>query len=169
MVAMPPAEVGLRVRIEAKVATVRYVGNVEGQAGQWVGLEWDTETRGKHDGCVAGHRYFTCKGQSGSFIRLQKFQQLAEFGKTVLEALQERYQAAILPDEEANLAIKTISSKQLAVKLVGRAQVQAKQGRLERLEAANLAGATVSAVVSAAQSFLSLLSGRCSSGHSCDP
>ena len=31
-------------------ATVRYVGEVEGYQGQWIGVEWDAPGRGKHDG-----------------------------------------------------------------------------------------------------------------------
>ena len=39
-------------------ATVRYLGQVEGNRGQWIGVEWDQEERGKHDGTNKGIRYF---------------------------------------------------------------------------------------------------------------
>lgn len=52
-------EIGQRVRINFEVATVRYIGEVDGYGSQrWVGLEWDDPTRGKHDGIVRGKRYF---------------------------------------------------------------------------------------------------------------
>ena len=41
---------------------VRYVGEVDGQRGQWVGVEWDDSTRGAHDGAVGGRRYFRLVG-----------------------------------------------------------------------------------------------------------
>jgi len=55
-----------RLHIGADRATVRYVGSIDGQSGDWVGLEWDNAARGKHDGSVNGRRYFHCAyaGQS---------------------------------------------------------------------------------------------------------
>ena len=49
-----------RLQIGSERATVRYIGQVSSQSGEWVGLEWDNESRGKHDGSVNGHRYFEC-------------------------------------------------------------------------------------------------------------
>ena len=48
--------VGDRVQIDGKNASVRYVGSIDGQDGIWVGLEWDDESRGKHDGSHLGKR-----------------------------------------------------------------------------------------------------------------
>ena len=50
--------VGQRLQIDDFKATVLYVGPVEGQKGDWAGLEWDDHTRGKHDGSHGGKRYF---------------------------------------------------------------------------------------------------------------
>eukprot|EP00960_Hanusia_phi_P031375 749263-Hanusia_phi.AAC.10 len=52
-------------------ATVRYVGSVTGATPEdgWVGLEWDVEGRGKHDGTYKGARYFECADGFGSFVR----------------------------------------------------------------------------------------------------
>lgn len=52
-------------------ATVRYVGSVSGAMPEegWVGLEWDMEGRGKHDGSAKGTRYFQCPAGKGSFVR----------------------------------------------------------------------------------------------------
>ena len=52
--------VGSRLQIGRDRATVRYVGPIDGQAGDWVGLEWDDPTRGKHDGGTGGKQYFLC-------------------------------------------------------------------------------------------------------------
>ncbi|GMM31394.1 hypothetical protein DAMA08_041390 [Martiniozyma asiatica (nom. inval.)] len=48
---------------------VKFIGKVkEIDSGErwWVGVEWDNG--GKHDGSIKGHRYFTCKEGSGSFV-----------------------------------------------------------------------------------------------------
>ncbi len=52
--------VGSRLQIGRDRASIRYVGPIEGQVGDWVGLEWDDPARGKHDGSTGGRQYFTC-------------------------------------------------------------------------------------------------------------
>lgn len=51
-------KVGDRVSVGGHGATVRYVGDVSGHPGHWVGVEWDDSDRGRHDGVVGGVRYF---------------------------------------------------------------------------------------------------------------
>lgn len=38
--------------------SIRYKGPVEGFKGEWIGVEWDEEEGGKHDGTVNGKVYF---------------------------------------------------------------------------------------------------------------
>ncbi|RKF81249.1 Tubulin-specific chaperone E [Golovinomyces cichoracearum] len=57
---------------KSELCTVRYIGEVDGIQGQWLGVEWDNANRGKHDGSLKGKRYFTCLSPSptaGSFVR----------------------------------------------------------------------------------------------------
>lgn len=49
-----------RVSIKSVLGTVRYIGLVEGTENEWVGIEWDDPSRGKHDGSHKGKRYFKC-------------------------------------------------------------------------------------------------------------
>ena len=56
----PPA-VGRRLRHENFRGTIRYVGEIDGQKGVWYGVDWDDESRGKHDGSINGKRYFQAK------------------------------------------------------------------------------------------------------------
>lgn len=53
--------VGQRLSFEGALCTVRYVGEVEGTKGEWLGVEWDDQSRGKHSGEHGGRRYFDCK------------------------------------------------------------------------------------------------------------
>lgn len=51
---------GSRLAFDGILCTVRFVGRVEGTAGQWLGVEWDDPTRGKHAGDHKGVNYFDC-------------------------------------------------------------------------------------------------------------
>lgn len=51
---------GTRFSLSGYTGTVRYVGEVDGTHGTWLGVEWDDQGRGKHDGIKDGKRYFSC-------------------------------------------------------------------------------------------------------------
>ncbi len=53
-------EPGQRLSYDGALCTVRYVGEVAGTSGVWLGVEWDDASRGKHDGTHKGVRYFAC-------------------------------------------------------------------------------------------------------------
>ncbi|GAA5935557.1 uncharacterized protein JCM15063_001076 [Sporobolomyces koalae] len=54
--------------------TVRFIGAVDGKAGEWGGVELTEEYagRGKNDGSVKGVQYFACPPQCGLFLPLAK-------------------------------------------------------------------------------------------------
>jgi dynactin complex subunit len=52
--------VGQRLSFDTHLCTVRYIGEVAGTQKEWLGVEWDDPTRGKHNGEHQGVRYFTC-------------------------------------------------------------------------------------------------------------
>lgn len=62
--------IGQRVSYDGALCTVRFVGDVADTAGTWLGVEWDDATRGKHDGCHKGVRYFSCNSPSGRALFL---------------------------------------------------------------------------------------------------
>lgn len=51
---------GQRISYDGNLCTIRYVGEVRDTKGQWLGVEWDDPTRGKHSGHHNGLRYFGC-------------------------------------------------------------------------------------------------------------
>lgn len=66
--------IGQRRSYNGDLCTVRYIGKVEGTAGEWLGVEWDDSTRGKHSGEHKGVRYFTCLVLSALLLgRLDSF------------------------------------------------------------------------------------------------
>ena len=85
-------QIGTRLQIDKQFATVRYVGEVAGQEGIWVGVEWDDASRGKHNGIYKGKNYFKCLGDrtSGSFVRQNKLLPVADLGVALTEALASR-------------------------------------------------------------------------------
>lgn len=52
---------GQRLSYDGALCTVRFIGQVTGTTGTWLGVEWDDPSRGKHDGSHKGVRYFTCE------------------------------------------------------------------------------------------------------------
>jgi len=89
-------EVDCRIRdTDGFRGTVRYIGPVaaaKNKTEHWLGVEWDKQDRGKHDGsCVdeSGnlHRYFLCAHGAGSFVKMSKVTN----GRSLGEALSERY------------------------------------------------------------------------------
>ena len=53
---------------DGRLATVRYIGQPQFAAGEWVGVELEDES-GKNDGSVQGERYFECGMGRGMFVR----------------------------------------------------------------------------------------------------
>jgi hypothetical protein len=88
-----PEYASLGRRIETRDgarATVRYVGSVDGQDGEWVGVEWDDPSRGKHDGSHDGKRYFECAATDlepgalpASFVRAHKIRPSVTFAAAI--------------------------------------------------------------------------------------
>lgn len=106
---------GVRIRIgEHFKATIRYVGSVDGQEGCWVGLEWDDISRGKHDGCYKGKRYFTCAcaGPVGSFVRYNALKEQVCQGISIEDAIRMKYKNSMdsLPHETTVVGAADVES-----------------------------------------------------------
>ncbi|KAH0542747.1 hypothetical protein FGG08_002886 [Glutinoglossum americanum] len=74
-----------------QLCTIHYIGSVEGTKGDWLGVEWDDPSRGKHDGTHGGKRYFQCKSNlptAASFVRPSR---PTNPPLTFLEALHKKY------------------------------------------------------------------------------
>ncbi|KAG8533292.1 uncharacterized protein KY384_002075 [Bacidia gigantensis] len=83
--------VGQRCSYQGERCTVRFVGGIANKSGQWLGVEWDDPTKGRHDGTYEGTTYFACKHPSrtaGSFIRPSRPQDPAN---GLVEAMEIKY------------------------------------------------------------------------------
>ncbi|CAD5220612.1 unnamed protein product [Bursaphelenchus okinawaensis] len=101
--------VGDRVGVGRKRGFIRFVGNLHINVGSgeiWLGIEWDNDGDGKHDGILQGKRYFqTRKPRSGSFVRLKD----AILGKGFIETLKDQYSGQ---DEQLEEIIFVIKQKE---------------------------------------------------------
>ncbi|KAL1917454.1 uncharacterized protein VTP21DRAFT_3847 [Calcarisporiella thermophila] len=131
--------VGARIQLDTYLATVRYIGPVGSHSGDWLGVEWDDPSRGKHDGSLEGVRYFTCRHpKGGSFIRPSPKIQV---GRPFLEALREKYQDSDVSDSASTqeVDVKLIGKfGENAIETVGFDRVRRQMSQLDRLRLVGL-------------------------------
>lgn len=96
-------DVGDRVCLPDKelFGFVRFVGEIDGAKGTWVGVELD-EPYGKNDGSAKGKQYFRCQPQHGVFARPHHVF-LTISGAKLLEQ-QQSLSASLLADDTATAA-----------------------------------------------------------------
>ena len=106
-----------------------------------LGVEWDKEGRGKHDGsCVDSdqvtHRYFTCSPGTGSFVKPAKIRT----GRSFVSALLERYvalDAPMITGEENVLPdsyVVTAKGEHKAIEFVGESMIRKRQQMADVVE-----------------------------------
>lgn len=139
---VPPIALGQRVRIGDHFATVRYYGPVLGTDGEWYGVEWEDETRGRHAGTHKGVEYFRPESSSSetscSFVRPRKL----HTGVTFIEALRSRYGARTT---ETEASLRGHDGRDVPLQLVGFQDLEEKRlSHLSRLFEAGLQNTSVS-------------------------
>lgn len=119
-------EIGSRcVADDIHFGTVKYFGPVPPTAGAWIGVEWDDETRGKHNGIHEGIRYFdTKKPTSGSFVRDKK----VHLGVNFCDAVARRYSNDV---QDGNFIFDVTNRP---VEMVGMEKIGSKQSRFDKLK-----------------------------------
>ncbi|XP_026480040.1 tubulin-specific chaperone E [Ctenocephalides felis] len=137
--------VGSRVLCQNYVGTVKYIGQVEGYDGEWIGMDWDDAERGKHNGVVNGKQYFTTRyPKSGSLVRRNKINVGVEFvdalGRRYLHKTDAEYLNPVLL-EECRKVLNTVSFEVVGLNKVGK-----KQSNLDKLVNICLPGEKISYV-----------------------
>lgn len=137
--------VGSRISYGPWRGTVRYVGPVLTTEGDWLGIEWDDASRGKHDGSHKGRRYFNCLKQAnaGSFIRPSSSK--LSFGSSFLQSI--RYKYINIETEHENQD-KISSNQQFSRKNLAEIEIEApnmegvrrRNAELHRLREVGLGG-----------------------------
>ncbi|KAL5490033.1 hypothetical protein ACEPAI_4866 [Sanghuangporus weigelae] len=128
--------IGCRISLHGNRGTIKYIGEVQGTNGTWLGVEWDERTRGKHSGEKDGKQYFACSVPgSGSFIRPSP---AISYGQSFLSALVSKYVDLPHRDGQKETVILGSSSGAIEVEAIGLDKVRGKLARLERLREISL-------------------------------
>ncbi|KAI8958554.1 RNI-like protein [Daldinia sp. FL1419] len=129
-------KVGDRLSYDGAVCTVRYVGEVSGTSGSWLGVEWDDPARGKHDGSHKGVRYFTCQSKSATAASFVRPTRPVEKPQSFVRAVTEKY-ASELQKTTAIMFSNKVAEE------VGFEKIQRKQAQLSELKAVIVDGARI--------------------------
>ncbi|EGC43120.1 tubulin-specific chaperone E [Histoplasma capsulatum var. duboisii H88] len=141
---------GSRLSFEGGLCTVRYIGEVKGTKGQWLGVEWDDSTRGKHSGEHDGVKYFQCKSKhptAGSFVRPTR---QADRNLSFLQAANEKYVSElelVSSGHEDLLSSKPIEISGKIVEEVGFEKIRRLLAELQELRIVLLDGMRVYGVL----------------------
>ncbi|KAI0148132.1 RNI-like protein [Hypoxylon sp. NC0597] len=134
-------KVGDRLSYDGAVCTVRYIGEVSGTSGTWLGVEWDDPGRGKHDGSHKGVRYFTCRSKSPTAASFVRPTRPAEKPQSFVKAVTEKYASEL----EKTTVIK-FSNK--VAEEVGFDKIHRKQAQLAELKVVIVDGARIASAYS---------------------
>ncbi|KAJ6171099.1 Leucine-rich repeat typical subtype [Penicillium chermesinum] len=147
--------VGQRRSFDGHLCTIRYVGGVQGTSGDWLGVEWDDPTRGKHSGEHKGVRYFTCKNSysdtAGSFVRPSR---PSDPPRSFLEGIHEKYASEFEQRHKADVSSnagpgsKSIQISGKVVEEVGFDKIRKQLAELEELRIVLLDGLRIAGVLS---------------------
>ncbi|KAL6525307.1 hypothetical protein OROMI_030900 [Orobanche minor] len=118
-----------------RFGTVKYVGSVEGFCGDWIGVDWDADGEGKHDGSHNGVSYFKARGpNTASFVRPHNL----SAGVSLLEALETRYRTASTKELEDEMYVLSARNKRVSIELLGKHKIEDKLSRFEELTSVSL-------------------------------
>ncbi|ROW18282.1 hypothetical protein VPNG_00023 [Cytospora leucostoma] len=126
--------IGQRLSYSGALCTVRYIGEVSGTSGTWLGVEWDDPSRGKHDGSHKGTRYFKCLSHvstAASFIRPER---QAERPRSFLQALQEKYASEVTANQTPISSGPQVIISGKVAEEIGFDKIRKQQARLEKLK-----------------------------------
>ncbi|KDQ10603.1 hypothetical protein BOTBODRAFT_57988 [Botryobasidium botryosum FD-172 SS1] len=140
----PPAlpTAGLRLKHAGHYGTVRFVGEVDGSSGIWIGVEWDDPSRGKHGGSKNGKQYFRCRRpNSGSFIRPTS---TIAYGRAFTQALLSKYIDESWSSGNVETLVLGSSNGAITVEAPGLDKIRKKFANIERLREISLEDEEVS-------------------------
>ncbi|XP_057662941.1 tubulin-specific chaperone E [Diorhabda carinulata] len=140
-------KVGKRIECNNNFGTIKYIGPVEGYTGNWLGIDWDDEERGKHNGTVNGINYFDTRfPTSGSLLRKEK----VNLGQKIIDSIKARYGYIYNEDTAKKNKEELLKFQQKInapfLQFVGFEEVAEKQRNFQSLEVVNVRLQNVSSV-----------------------
>ncbi len=113
---------GRRRSYAGGLCTVRYFGPLSNTKGDWLGVEWDDPSRGKHDGQHEGRRVFRCLSSSPTVASFLRPSRKPEPERTLLDAIKFKYASGLGSGRDA--AEDTIEISGKVVEEVGFEKIQ---------------------------------------------
>ncbi|KIW67413.1 hypothetical protein PV04_06672 [Phialophora macrospora] len=113
---------GQRRSYAGALCTVRYFGPLPNAKGDWLGVEWDDPSRGKHDGQHEGRRIFRCLSSSPTAASFLRPSRKPDRERTLLEAIEFKYAPSAASDRDIVDGTIEISGK--VVEEVGFERIQ---------------------------------------------
>jgi len=135
--------IGQRRSYDGALCTIRYIGQVAGTSGSWLGVEWDDPTRGKHDGQHKEVRYFSCNSKSPTAASFVRPTRPADVPQTFVSALQHKYVADVGHGAASAVTEKPIIISGKVAEEVGFDKIRRQQAQLSELKIVVLDGARV--------------------------
>ncbi|PMD64079.1 uncharacterized protein K444DRAFT_609404 [Hyaloscypha bicolor E] len=127
----PTYNIGQRVSFDSNLCTIRYIGAVEGTDREWLGVEWDEPSRGKHDGSHKGKRYFECQSPSPTAASFLRTTRVKDKEQSFLEAVRAKY----APDDPSRIdTMGQIEISGKVVQEVGFDKIREQQSQLHELK-----------------------------------
>lgn len=103
--------VGRRLSYDGSLCTIRFYGPLEGTKGQWLGVEWDDCSRGKHNGVHQSQQIFVCRSSSSTAASFIRPTRKLDKERTVLEAIEFKYSSSLSNEDGGQVDTVVISGK----------------------------------------------------------
>ena len=123
---------GQRRSYAGGLCTVRYFGPLPNTKGDWLGVEWDDPSRGKHDGQHEGRWIFRCLSSSLTVASFLRPTRKPDPERTLLEAIKFKYASGGGPGR--HVADDTIEISGKVVEEVGFEKIQKQLSALADLK-----------------------------------
>ncbi|TLD29304.1 hypothetical protein PspLS_03942 [Pyricularia sp. CBS 133598] len=142
----PTHQVGQRLSFDGALCTIRFIGDVAGTSGTWLGVEWDDSSRGKHDGCHKGVRYFACLSRSPTAASFVRPTRPSDPPRSFVEAVRDKYADDAVSDAASRPKEIVISGK--VAEEIGFDKIRRRMAQLHELTIIIVDGARISFVSS---------------------
>jgi hypothetical protein len=116
--------IGQRRSYAGGLCTIRYQGPLPSLKGEWLGVEWDDPTCGKHSGTHEGYRVFECLSSSPTAASFVRPSRKPDPERTLLEAVKFKYAPTTVPNANNNVADEMIEISGKVVEEVGFERIQ---------------------------------------------
>jgi hypothetical protein len=139
---------GNRICFKGAYGTVRWNGIIQGKEGNWIGIEWDDQSKGKHSGEFEGVSYFKTRFPNhGSFVKESVVFSECSPAVSLEFAILNKYADRNELDLTETYAF-TGQNRKKPIELVGTEKIISKQEKVDMLKEIALQGCLVGEITS---------------------